>query len=76
MCRLPSYSPITDLLLEDIQTSGCSGSDLTVRAYDAALGVNRKTPFANTRLNGANDRQSAMLRLTTDLRARLFRRAN
>jgi hypothetical protein len=38
MCLLPSYSPITGLLLDAIEHSRCSERDLTARAYDAAIG--------------------------------------
>jgi hypothetical protein len=39
MCRLPSYSPITSLVLDDVDRSACSDRDLTACAYDAALGL-------------------------------------
>ena len=74
MCRLPSYSPITSLLLDVIETSRCSDHDLTVCAYDAVLGNNRGKPSSSSHRGPVHDKRSAVSRMTTDFLERLFRR--
>jgi hypothetical protein len=75
MCRLPSYSPITALLLDAIETSRCSERDLTFRAYDAALGSNlAETLTRSRRVPRVHDEPSALSQMTTELRERIWRR--
>jgi hypothetical protein len=74
MCRLPSYSPITSLLLDVIETSRCSDDDLTVCAYDFALGNSQGKPSSRFHRVPAHDQRSAASRMKTDLLERLLRR--
>jgi hypothetical protein len=75
MCRLPSYSPITALLLDAIETSRCSERDLTFRACDAAFGSNLAEPLTRSRrVPRVRDEPSALSQMTTELRERIWRR--
>jgi hypothetical protein len=74
MCRLPSYSPITSLLLDVIETSRCTDDDLTVCAYEAALGNSQGNPSSRFQRVFSHDQRSAVSRMKTDLLERLLRR--
>jgi hypothetical protein len=61
MCRLPSYSPITGLVLDAAERSACTDHDLTDCAYDAALGLG-STASIRENVSGHSTRAEQRLR--------------
>jgi len=52
MCRPSSHTPITQLLLNDLETTHCADSDVVAHMYSIALGFDSETEATKKKLYG------------------------